>query len=135
MVIKSYHIILAVKMLGCFLLKWVGFGELLGWKSSTRSGNTAHLGRRTRGDKTPTLFPVRGCNTRTFSAVLPQFCTNAPDSLAALCLGVRSLWREGARCRTKWEELELQLLLAGASELGLKPNWSRCTAAQTVHSN
>ncbi len=41
MVIKSYHIILAVKILGCFLLKWAGFGELLGWKSSTRSGNTA----------------------------------------------------------------------------------------------
>ncbi len=40
MVIKSYHIILAVKILGCFLLKWAGFGELLGWKSSTRSGNT-----------------------------------------------------------------------------------------------
>ncbi len=43
MVIKSYHIILAVKMLGWFLLKWAGFGELLGWKSSTRSGNTDHL--------------------------------------------------------------------------------------------
>ncbi len=41
MVIKSYHIILAVKILGWFLLKWAGFGELLGWKSSTRSGNTA----------------------------------------------------------------------------------------------
>ncbi len=40
MVIKSYHIILAVKILGWFLLKWAGFGELLGWKSSTRSGNT-----------------------------------------------------------------------------------------------
>ncbi len=40
MVIKSYHIILAVKILGLFLLKWAGFGELLGWKSSTRSGNT-----------------------------------------------------------------------------------------------
>ncbi len=40
MVIKSYNIILAVKILGWFLLKWVGFGELLGWKSSTRSGNT-----------------------------------------------------------------------------------------------
>ncbi len=35
MVIKSYHIILAVKILGWFLLKWAGFGELLGWKSST----------------------------------------------------------------------------------------------------
>ncbi len=34
-------IILAVKILGWFLLKWAGFGELLGWKSSTRSGNTA----------------------------------------------------------------------------------------------
>ncbi len=42
MVIKSYHIILAVKILGWFLLKWAGFGELLGWKSSTRSGNTVH---------------------------------------------------------------------------------------------
>ncbi len=40
MVIKSYHIILAVKILGWFLLKWAGFGEFLGWKSSTRSGNT-----------------------------------------------------------------------------------------------
>ncbi len=40
MVIKSYHIFLAVKMLGCFLLKWAGLGELLGWKSLTRSGNT-----------------------------------------------------------------------------------------------
>ncbi len=40
MVIKSYHIILAVNILGWFLLKWAGFGELLGWKSSTRSGNT-----------------------------------------------------------------------------------------------
>ncbi len=40
MVIKSYHIILAVQILGWFLLKWAGFGELLGWKSSTRSGNT-----------------------------------------------------------------------------------------------
>ncbi len=40
MVIQSYHIILAVKILGRFLLKWAGFGELLGWKSSTRSGNT-----------------------------------------------------------------------------------------------
>ncbi len=40
MVIKSYHIILAVKILGWFLLKWAGFGELLGWKSSIRSGNT-----------------------------------------------------------------------------------------------
>ncbi len=40
MVIKSYHIILAVKILGWFLLKWAGFGELLGWKSSTRFGNT-----------------------------------------------------------------------------------------------
>ncbi len=28
MVIKSYHIILAVKILGCFLLKWAGFAEL-----------------------------------------------------------------------------------------------------------
>ncbi len=27
MVIKSYHIILAVKILGWFLLKWAGFGE------------------------------------------------------------------------------------------------------------
>ncbi len=44
MVIKSYHIILAVKILGWFLLKWAGFGELLGWKSSTRSGNTGHNG-------------------------------------------------------------------------------------------
>ncbi len=43
MVIKSYHIILAVKILGWFLLKWAGFSELLGWKSSTRSGNTAHI--------------------------------------------------------------------------------------------
>ncbi len=42
MVIKSYHIILAVKILGWFLLKWAGFGELLGWKSSTRFGNTAN---------------------------------------------------------------------------------------------
>ncbi len=33
MVIKSYHIILGVKILGWFLLKWAGFGELLGWKS------------------------------------------------------------------------------------------------------
>ncbi len=41
MVIKSYHIILAVKILGWFLLKWAGFGEPLGWISSTRSGNTA----------------------------------------------------------------------------------------------
>ncbi len=41
MIIKSYHIILVVKILGWFLLKWAGFGELLGWKSSTRSGNTA----------------------------------------------------------------------------------------------
>jgi len=40
MVIKSYHIILAVQILGWFLLKWAGFDELLGWKSSTRSGNT-----------------------------------------------------------------------------------------------
>ncbi len=40
MVIKSYHIFLAVNILGWFLLKWAGFGELLGWKSSTRSGNT-----------------------------------------------------------------------------------------------
>ncbi len=40
MAIKLYHIILAVKILGWFLLKWAGFGELLGWKSSTRSGNT-----------------------------------------------------------------------------------------------
>ncbi len=31
---------MAVKILGWFLLKWAGFGELLGWKSSTRSGNT-----------------------------------------------------------------------------------------------
>ncbi len=45
MVIKSYHIILAVKILGCFLLKWAGFGELLGWKSSTRSGNTVRSER------------------------------------------------------------------------------------------
>ncbi len=29
------------------------------------------------GVLTPTLFPVRGFNTRTFSAVFPQFCTNA----------------------------------------------------------
>ncbi len=44
MVIKSYHIILGVKILGWFLLKWAGFGELLGWKSSTRSGsNTDHV--------------------------------------------------------------------------------------------
>ncbi len=34
------RIILAVHILGWFLLKWVSFGELLGWKSSTRSGNT-----------------------------------------------------------------------------------------------
>ncbi len=34
MEIISYHIILAVKILGCFLLKWAGFGELLGWKSN-----------------------------------------------------------------------------------------------------
>ncbi len=38
-----------------------------------------------------TLFPVRGFNTRTFSAVFPQFCTNALQqslsvSLATLCL-------------------------------------------------
>ncbi len=32
---------MAVKILGWFLLKWAGFGELLGWKLSTRSGNTA----------------------------------------------------------------------------------------------
>ncbi len=43
MVIKSYHNILAVKILGWFLLKWAGFGELLGWKSSTRSGNTVQM--------------------------------------------------------------------------------------------
>ncbi len=48
MVIQSYQIILAVQILGWFLLKWAGFGELLGWKSSTRSGNTGlwcHLGQ------------------------------------------------------------------------------------------
>ncbi len=45
MIIKSYHIILVVKNLGWFLLKWAGFGELLGWKSSTRSGNTGELSR------------------------------------------------------------------------------------------
>ncbi len=33
MAIKFYHIILAVHILGCFLLKWAAFGELLGWKS------------------------------------------------------------------------------------------------------
>ncbi len=32
MTIKFYHIILAVKILGWFLLKWAGFGELLGWE-------------------------------------------------------------------------------------------------------
>ncbi len=50
MVIKSYHIILAVKILGWFLLKWAGFGELLGWKSSTRSGNTDPIQNLTRSD-------------------------------------------------------------------------------------
>ncbi len=35
---KFYHIILTVKILGGF---WAGFCELLGWKSSILSGNTA----------------------------------------------------------------------------------------------
>ncbi len=35
-----YHIILKVKVLGGF---WAGFYELLGWKSSIQSGNTAHM--------------------------------------------------------------------------------------------
>ncbi len=46
MAIQFYHIILAVKILGWFLLKWVGFGELLGWKSSTRSGNTGPITKK-----------------------------------------------------------------------------------------
>jgi len=41
MAIKFDHIILAVKVLGRFFLKWTVFGELLGWKSSTQSGNSA----------------------------------------------------------------------------------------------
>ncbi len=34
------------------------------------------------GVLTPTLFPARGFNTRTFSAVFPQFCTNALTAVA-----------------------------------------------------
>lgn len=38
------------------------------------------------GVLTPTLFPVRGFDTRTFSAVFPQFCTNALlQSLLRFC--------------------------------------------------
>ncbi len=45
MAIKFYHIILAVKILGWFLLKWAGFGELLGWKSpvAMHAANCANL--------------------------------------------------------------------------------------------
>ncbi len=62
MVIKSYHNILAVKILGWFLLKWAGFGELLGWKSSTRSGNTVQMTDSFRNDASLYKWTVESLN-------------------------------------------------------------------------
>ncbi len=50
----QYHIILTVKVLGGF---WAGFCDLLGWKSSIQSGNTAH----TRQDGTTTALRAACC--------------------------------------------------------------------------
>ncbi len=60
MVIKLYHIIWAVKILGWFLLKWAGFGELLGWKSSTRSGNTGPAPTNIDGWTDDAVFATSG---------------------------------------------------------------------------
>ncbi len=81
MVIKSYHIILAFKILGWFLLKWADFGELLGWKSSTRSGNTGY-------HQQPLFRSVKKKykRARSMSAVRQYFRLDQPSSKTSTCL-------------------------------------------------